>query len=115
MKELPILLNQEMVKAVQEDRKTQMRTPIKHNNLKPYDGVVSKRDFKTCEIHEFKDGYYAYLRKFKGVCIGKIEPPWQVGDRLYLQEPYEITGYSESTQRLMGIYLSDKKSFLFKL
>jgi hypothetical protein len=105
--EKPIIFSSDMVKAILDGRKTQTRRiikpqpPIIWDKCKPIKtdaGIISWcfENSKDPDFHGYKNCPY-------GV----------VGDRLWVRESFEITGYSESTRRLKGIYLSDKKKFPF--
>lgn len=88
MAEKPIIFRSDMVRAILDGRKTQTRRVIR----KP--------------------------ERLDGLMLDGEAPDWcpygKVGDRLFVKEGYQITGYSESTRRLKGIYLAGKKKFPFR-
>ena len=86
MKHHPLSLNQDDVKAVQKDRKTQIRTLMKDQPI--------------------GNGF----RYYKGSQIGvncpefvELFAPWQVGDRLYVQESYQIGRINPTRNRTVYV------------
>lgn len=114
VKERPILFSGDMVWAILEGRKTQTRRIVRARKLHP--------DYGEPQWNEaFIDGTppEPYLHvPFAGVAMDRTVhrhySPWEVGDRLWVREAFQITDYSESTRRLKGTYLAGKKKLPFR-
>ena len=94
MRELPILCDARTVRAILDGLQTQDRRPITHRHLKPNTGVVAERDLVNFNVSHFKDGFWAYMQKYQGICLGELKPPYQVGDLLYVRETFGYHGDS---------------------
>lgn len=112
MRELPLLLNTEMVKAVLDGRKTQTRRldGLKPINTKPnnwsFRGINNKGDYLFEDIAALTTGHDPQD------CIINISPPYQVGDMLYVREKARLVemihgGYPNKDRRARFIYEAD--------
>ena len=86
MRELPIIFNTEMVKAVLRGDKVCTRRPVKLPTHKPFkfQGVVknsvTEKNIGKCLFESFIDDDSIYLK-----------PPYQTGDLLYVRETWNNT------------------------
>lgn len=84
----PILFNTEMVKAIQEGRKSQTRRLVKPQPETLPDHLLEAgmniiRKGKLCKLHE----PYSYAARTRGELIAKpVKPPCQPGDILWVRE-----------------------------
>ena len=108
MKERGILFTKENRLASVEGRKTQTRRVIvpQPKSIKSLLYYVDKPD----EIEKCPAG--AWIDTGDGTCFWK-KPPYQVGVRLYMLEPYQITSFH--WPEVVGKYLDDGCSFSVRL
>jgi hypothetical protein len=92
MKEIPILFNAEMVRAILEGKKTQTRRPFK------YQPTECWKPDRFCVLHQLKDGHFP-LRNGHPIPIGYgvvnydgdvgyVSPFGNVGDHLWVRETF---------------------------
>ena len=116
MKEHPILFNPEMVKAILDDRKTQTRRVIKHQPPTPEYKMFTLMDSTNSEDRRNIGRHHWSLSRDCQMIDGSQPyfscPYGQVGDRLWLQESYQIINYDTQDNTVSGLYKSDCKAFV---
>ena len=99
----PILFNTEMVKAILDGRKTQIRRviPLKNNDL-IFTGFVVSSTAKN------REGYCAF-GKNKEQDLEFIKPKYKVGDVLWVREPAKVIEINDYQDCFTFKYLADNK------
>lgn len=98
----PLSLTKELRPLAVAGLLTQIRTPIKPQPEADVNGAYFDKDTQLWYWQLYDSPSAADL------CIGRC--PWQVGDRLYLQEPYEIIATGRF-HWMQGIHLDDNVPF----
>ncbi len=113
MTEHSLICSGESVRGILDGRKTQTRRVIKPqpvwaekqpNSLR---AAGWKWETKKARLSAWPDTNKFFCELVQYCPYGKV------GDRLGVKEGFQITGYSQSTCRLKGTYLSNKKKFPF--
>lgn len=72
---------------------------------------IDRKDIGTIRLNGRADGEYrCYLKKYEGVCVGVAKPQYQVGDHLYLQEPYQILRTWYKSHLVEGRYVNEDQT-----
>lgn len=93
MKERPIILNAEMVRALLDGRKTQTRRPVKGSRAWPIKFVGGKGDFDDPSCWGFEDPNSAeWWLLNAGENENQIPSPFgKIGDRLWVRETFHLS------------------------
>jgi hypothetical protein len=121
MRELPIIFSAEMVKAILDGRKTQTRRIIKPQPTKIVSDWSSSAEIGEAVIYR---GLPCILKESRGrnkrdageLTPKEIKPKYQVGDRFWVKEGFQIlTKRAESDnfygRKVSGYYLADDSYF----
>jgi ribosomal protein L16 Arg81 hydroxylase len=100
--EKPILFNTEMVQAILGGRKTSTRRIIK----KPYEIHELNNCIWVTHPKDFKDEYCRFV---------PYEPPYTIGDVLYVRETWGIRGFNDDEMTISVVYKADDSCAEIKL
>ena len=111
-RELPILFNSEMVRAILDGRKTQTRRPIKPQPPKGNYNCATVLD-TTGDRKKVGKHFWHNLDAIEH-CDVYFSLPYQVGDRLYVRETFAIDGYKGNKFPRSGVfYKADENKMNF--